>query len=421
MNAFLALGLILSLAFGSAVTEAQVTLPASGSRLHYRGKEIFLSGANLAWIHYAHDFGNQGPGDRQAFAAFFKDLRANGANCARIWVHTDGSGSPQFDAQGMVTGLGPDGRFLDDMQAVLDSAQAHGILVLFSIWSERMKNAHQDLVTDTARTRAYIDKALIPMVKRFQVHPALVAWEVLNEPEGMTQAWGWKDANVQVDNRIPVPQIQAFINRLAGAIRRNAPEKLITAGSWGFFGQTDIALTGEGATWWPGPNLNLYTNARLLAAGGDPAGYLDFYQVHFYDQSFPIILSPFHNPYAHWQLDKPLLIGEFPSFGLKYREPKMTSEQAFEAAYQGGYAGALTWQYNQADSSYTGWWGQARAGARALRDLHPRQIDPDSFAAPTVGLHKRGPGNLGCKAYGTGDEFRMDGRMLEERSKAHAP
>jgi Cellulase (glycosyl hydrolase family 5) len=158
---FLALALIgMTLCLSAA--EAQLTLPATGSRLHYRGKEIFLSGAN----------------------------------CARIWVHTDGSDSPQFDGQGKVTGLS--GHFLDDMQAVLDSAQTRGILVLFSIWSERMKNGHHELVTDTVRTRSYIDKALIPMVKRFKTHPALVAWEVLNEPEGMTQAWGWKDANLNL-------------------------------------------------------------------------------------------------------------------------------------------------------------------------------------------------------------------------------
>ena len=362
-------------------------LPAQGPRLLFRGKEIFLSGTNLAWFNYARDFGSQTAADRKAFGGFFRDLRANGANCARIWVHTDGSASPLWDSQGRVTGLGPG--FLDDMGAVLDSAHAAGILVLYSIWSERLKNDHHELVTDTSKLRSYLENALKPMVRRFRGHPALVAWEVLNEPEGMTPAWGWKDANAQTDWRIPVPEIQRFVNRLAGSVHRWAPGQLVTAGSWGFFGSTDIVLQGEGANWWPGPNRNLYADDRLIAAGGDSLGTLDFYQVHFYDQSFPTILSPFANPVAHWKLDKPVLIGEFPSFGLKYREPKMTIAQAFEAAYQGSYAGALTWQFNPQDSAYTGWWEQARAGAKALQDAHAGMIDPAAFPEKPVAIAGR--------------------------------
>lgn len=371
-----------------AQTPMSVTRPASGPRLHFRGKEIFLSGANLAWFEYGRDFGAQDAADRKAFAAFFADLRANGGNCARIWVHTEGTDSPQWDPQGRVAGLS--GRFLDDMGAVLDSAKAHGILVLYSLWSERLKNEHHELVTDTAKTRSYIDKALAPMARRFRGHPALLGWEVLNEPEGMTPAWGWKDVNAKTDWRIPVPEIQRFINRLAGAVHRLAPGQLVTAGSWGFFGSTDIPLTGEGANWWPGPNQNLYSDARLIAAGGDSLGTLDFYQVHHYDQSFPEILSPFSHPVGHWKLDKPVLIGEFPAFGLRYREPKLSIAQAFEAAYQGSYAGALVWQYNTHDSSYTGWWGQARAGAKALRDAHPEKIDPAAFPEKPTPIRFRG-------------------------------
>ena len=43
--------------------------------------------------------------DSTAFENIFTQCEAYGVNCVRIWTHTLGSASPEFDAAGNVTGL----------------------------------------------------------------------------------------------------------------------------------------------------------------------------------------------------------------------------------------------------------------------------------------------------------------------------
>ena len=42
---------------GEGLGRIESHLAGDGTRLHYRGREIFLSGANLAWFNYGKDFG----------------------------------------------------------------------------------------------------------------------------------------------------------------------------------------------------------------------------------------------------------------------------------------------------------------------------------------------------------------------------
>ena len=48
----------------------------------------------------------------------------------------------------------------------------------------RIQNT-KNLYYDDSKLQSYIDNALVPMVNGLKDHPALMAWEVINEPEGM--------------------------------------------------------------------------------------------------------------------------------------------------------------------------------------------------------------------------------------------
>ena len=68
---------------------------------------------------------------------------------------------------------------------------------------------------------------------------------------------------------------------------------------------------------WRHPACNLYSDDALVSAGGDADGTLDFYQAHTYPvwsdaaDEYNTHIMPFAQAKSYWQLDKPLLIGEF--------------------------------------------------------------------------------------------------------------
>ncbi|MEH6406398.1 MAG: CBM35 domain-containing protein [Leeuwenhoekiella sp.] len=319
---------------------------------------IFANGINLAWDDFARDIVTL---DAAYFEDVLNSIQAAGGNAMRWWLHTNGSQSPIFDAQGNVTGLNPN--TIANMKTVLDMAYERGIKISMCLWSfdmlqpqgqdqEMMKN----FVESKEKTQTYIDNALIPILEQIGNHPAVLSWEIFNEAEGMTQEFGWTPVKTQM------LYVQQFVNLTAAAIHRTVPKALVSTGSWSFRALTDI----EG-------NTNYYRDDRLIAAGGDPDGILDFYQVHYYPENFGNNLSPFHRPADWWQLDKPILIGEFPTKAIDATaDPHYTTTQAYQLAIEYGYAGAMAWDYRGFDG---GSFETAKEGIQYLADNYPNAIN----------------------------------------------
>ncbi len=309
----------------------------------HSGKRIFLNGMNLAWMDYAKDLDrfNEGKFTEQA-----ENIAAAGGNCIRWWIFVNGSRSPAFGEDGLVKELAPEQILV--VKRALDIAFERGVGLILCLWSFDLlqKQAGADLarnvrlIEDPAATKAFIDRALLPLVRRVKSHPGLIAWEVFNEPEGMLPSFGW------TSKRTSMEAVQGFINRVAGAIHREAPGSLVTNGSWNIQVATDI-----------GGLINYYRDDRLIEAGGDKDGVLDFYSVHYYPEYFDEGLSPFHNPKSHWGLDKPLVIAEFPAKGIVpitghsgfAPKSRLSSEEAYRYAIENGYAGALSWTMTNHD------------------------------------------------------------------------
>lgn len=337
--------------------------PPEAATINHRGQEIFVSGMNLAWIDFANDLRNL---DTGRFTTAMDELSEAGGNTFRWWIHVNGRHSPEF-TDNMVSGLHPDD--LHMLEHALDIAYERGVLLILCLWSFDMlqPNAQQSnwprnrlLLENPEYTRAYIDNALVPMVRALKDHPGILAWEIFNEPEGMCDdiPWaGWTPERTQIKH------VQRFINLTAGAIHREAPDALVTNGSWNFSVMTDI-----------GGMTNYYSDQQLIAAGGDSLGTLDFYQIHFYPEHFDETTSPFHNPAGHWELDKPILIGEFSAKGLSGRPAQdLTTEEAYLYAYLNGYIGALSWTYSGHDGH--GDLSDCASALKMIRDMNPAIID----------------------------------------------
>lgn len=183
------------------------------------------------------------------------------------------------------------------------------------------------------------------MVSAVRGNTAIAAREIFKEPEGMSTTFGgWTPTLVSMYD------IQRCVNLMAGAIHRTDPSALVTNGAWAFKSLSDAtpaiasrnsrlkkldsmssdqlrAMTEQFNTVYRAnftmqqmmayldklaatTDYNYYRDDRLIAAGGDSLGILDFYCVHYYTW-MEAAYAPFLVPCSTWKLDKPLVVAEF--------------------------------------------------------------------------------------------------------------
>jgi hypothetical protein len=381
------------------------------NRIPYNNQQLFLNGANLAWASnasFAADVG-RGNTDTTRFADVMLSMHDHGGNALRWWLHTDGTVTPEFDGSGHV--IGPGTGTIADIKKVLDIAWERELGIDLCLWSFDMLQStlsstalsrNMLLLTDTNYTRAYINNCLIPMVNSLKGHPAIVCWEIFNEPEGMSNEFGW------TTQKVPMSSIQRFVNLCAGAIHRTDPSANVTSGAWSFYALSDNALAKTStqlsklsnaeklqiATFFQQKyrtsltpdeiirhlekiestpyQKNYYSDSRLIAAGYDSAGTLDFYSVHYYSTSTPISTSPFHHPANSWGLNKPIVVAEFAMQAGKGVPLGIPNTSLYETLYQQGYAGALAWSFTDIQISSV---ASMLGGMQSMWDNHRTDVD----------------------------------------------
>ncbi|XP_060595800.1 mannan endo-1,4-beta-mannosidase-like [Ruditapes philippinarum] len=345
-------------------------LHVQGTNLVKDGQRVFLSGTNLAWVHYGYDFGNnQYSGVKTQFEQYLSQIHASGGNSIRVWLHIEGESSPHFTSQGYVDKTDAAGSLINDMRSFLTSAKHFNVFVFFVLWNGAKKqNTHyrlDGLIRDSNKLQSYIDHCLKPMVNALKNEPALGGWEIINEPEGEltpdhhsnnpcqdtthlhNSGAGWEG------HLYSAAQIQKFVNWQADAIRSTDPGALVTLGVWNPKSNTDKFGF-----------RNLYSDHCLTSAGGKAHGTLSFYQMHTYTFSGHFDgYSPFQHHASEFGLNKPLVIGEF-------RQESGTNPitDMYNYAYYYGYSGA--WGWAASDSNQ---WSLIKKGMAWLRGRNDQQ------------------------------------------------
>ncbi len=360
---------------------------ADVDRLVINNKRVFISGMNLAWHNFGSDVGDKAltSTDKTAFRDYLKQIKDAGGNAIRWWLHTDAQNCPKINSNGQVTGIGTN--TINNIRTVLDSAYKYGIVVSLTLFSfdllkEESKANYSSynldnnykFLTVTANLDTYIQKALGPILDAVGDHPAIMCWEVFNEPEGMlpANASGWG-----LQKNIDYSHIIRFTAKIAAEVHRKT-KKMASTGIHGFETQTYF------------PN---YTNQKLKeAADGDERAYLDFYMVHYYPEWSGSTKSPFHNKASHWNMDRPILIGEFPARDWPPQgsnwQTSMTVKDAYEYAYNNGYCGAMSWSMTENDVTKFGNFSTTKPALENLSSKYKSNIDLS--LAPTVSSPSQG-------------------------------
>ena len=336
------------------------------NRVDVNGQQVWLSGTNVAWVDFARDLG-PGSAALSEFEMAFKGMYENGGNTMRLWLHTTGAHTPEWSGE-MVSG--PGANAIGNLQSILNLAEQYDVMLLLSLWSFDMLRASNSstvlnrshaILTQQENRTSYIENSLKPMVEAVKDHPAILAWEIFNEAEGMSQEFGWSITTMHV----PMSDIQAFVNQTAGAIKEVDGDAKVTTGIVTFNQVTDIYAATNPLY------KNYYRNDRLIAAGGHPGGILDFYTVHYYGHSE----SPFDKPVTYFEVDKPLALGEF---FIQGTQGGVSVEDQFEALYENGYAGALSWQWvdwRQNRNGNEATWLNTRPNMQALYNKYRDEVD----------------------------------------------
>ncbi|MCU0248762.1 MAG: hypothetical protein MUE61_01000 [Vicinamibacterales bacterium] len=288
--------------------------------MRWPADEPFWIGVNLPWLNYGGDFGANrwqpagGVGQRPQRVALREALGRladSGATRVRWFMFADGRAGLLESASGDVAGL--DDHVLRDADAALDElerARLKAIFVLFDYhWFTRGRivdgvrtGGRRAHAIDPALRRRLIDLVVDPLLVHCGRHPAISAWDVVNEPEWVTRSTRWPPRPAEV----PRAAMRAFIRDVVGVVHQRTAH---------------AATVGSAST----------RTLPLVEGLG-----LDVYQAHWYDRLAK--RAPLDRAVASLGLDRPLILGEFPTRGSR-RSPA----EILEAARQAGYAGAMAW------------------------------------------------------------------------------
>jgi len=247
-------------------------------------------------------------------------MAAAGYDVTRWFVFTDGRGGVSWNESGELTGIAD--RFFDDMDLAVEIAGSTRVrLCLVLIDFAWLDDPGRRAALDSA---AFIDRVLDPFLDRYGDHDAIHSYDVINEPDWVTQGLATNPER----GVWPLESLRAFVGAAASHIH-DTSSALVTLGG----GQVKFAREWD-----------------------DPGYALDFIQIH----SYPDVRyqdrdeSVFGKSAANFGLTRPLLIGECPSDPRRHPDghlsPAYTLEDYLALARDGGYLGAWPWSFKGVDA-----------------------------------------------------------------------
>lgn len=175
---------------------------------------------------------------------------------------------------------------------------------------------------------------------RYGEHPAVLAWELLNEPRGA-------GLDRQGD------AMRAWVDEVASVVRAQAPGHQVGTGEEGF----DLSLAGYDAAFWQQVPSGLLFGASGSFQRNTASPLIDFGSAHFYPELWGIPSDMTARVGARWisehaalarEVGKPLFLGEFGlrnQGGFPLNERRALYRGWLRCAWRSGVGGIAPWMF----------------------------------------------------------------------------
>jgi len=238
----------------------------------------------------------------------------------RVFTFTDGRTGIVYGRDGTITGL--DGRVFLDFDALVSAAHSTGVglipVILDHTWFRRAQTVvgvqlggRTGLLRNRTGIENFRDHVLHPILARYGSHPAIYAWDLVNEPELATSGIGGFTPD-RAYEPLTLAEMREFIRAGADSINRLTFQR---------------GTVGSGRPSW-------VTQWRGLG--------LTLYSMHYYDTERREVFP--WRPVRELQLDQPVLVTEVPTRNTRYR-----AGDYLRAARLGGYEGVCLWSCRSQD------------------------------------------------------------------------
>jgi hypothetical protein len=191
----------------------------------------FFLAVNYPWLHYGCDFGSSPwghagislPESTETVAADFARIKSSGVSVVRWFLLCDGRSGIRYQ-NGVPAG--PDQGLFKDVTAALDLASESRLQICFSLfdflWLQVPKRSDpvfpgRAALQFAGGREALLQKILIPLFRKFRSHPALHAWEIVNEPE-----WAIPEFQPSPKSALSLASARSFFSEVAQAIHEEA-------------------------------------------------------------------------------------------------------------------------------------------------------------------------------------------------------
>jgi len=291
----------------------------------------FLLGVNYPWLHYGEDFGLCGdhhlgvslPVHQRQLSNDFASMRDCGISVVRWFLFADGRAG--FLSEKGIPAK-PDALLLKDIDTALRLAETAGLKLCFALfdylWLQKKPktahgNPHSHVLHSAAGREAFLERVLLPLFREFRAHPALYAWDIVNEPE-----WAIREFHPISFAKMRLADFLPYAHKIVQAVHEVAAVP-VTLGS-----------------------------ARLSWLHAWNALDLDILQAHYYPRigirREPALPGQLHSLTG---LDKPLWLGELPAHFPSSKSYSV--EKALTVCHDAGLCGAAVWRWTTPTSEGT--------------------------------------------------------------------